>query len=199
MAPLFEVQAVDLDVYQNQLKSFLPSKLIDIHTHVWLHQFQAKEKDESLRAVTWPQRVALDNSIEDLRETYHLMFPDKTVTPLIFGSAISLQDDLDGGNDYVRQCAQKHQIPALIFADPKWSEAEFEENISSGQFLGAKVYLTRSDPKIAEDDIQIFDFLPRHHLKVLEKHGWIAMLHIPRRGGLRGPLYLARRSEIGQR
>ena len=41
----------------------------------------------ALRAVTWPQRVALDNSIEDLQETYRLMFPDKSVLPLIFGLA----------------------------------------------------------------------------------------------------------------
>jgi len=199
MTPLFEVQAVDRDVYQHRLESFLPSRLIDIHTHVWLHQFQAKEKGECLRAVTWPQRLALDNSIEDLRETYHLMFPDKTVTPLIFGSAISLQDDLDGGNEYVCQCAQKHQIPALIFADPKWSEAEFEARITAGHFLGAKVYLTRSDPQIAEDDIQIYDFLPPHQLKVLDRHGWIGLLHIPRRGRLRDPLNLTQMVEIEKR
>jgi predicted TIM-barrel fold metal-dependent hydrolase len=199
MAPLFEVQAVDLDVYQHQLKSFLPSKLIDIHTHVLLDQFQAKEKDECLRRVTWPQRVALDNSMEDLRETYRLMFPDKTVTPLIFGSAISLHDDLDGGNEYVRQSAQKYQAPALIFADPKWSEAEFEEKITAGHFLGAKVYLTRSDPRIAEDDVQIYDFLPPHQLKVLDKHGWIIMLHIPRPGRLRDPLNLTQMVEIEKR
>ena len=152
-----------------------------------------------MRRVTWPQRVALDNSIEDLRETYHLMFPDKTVTPLIFGSAISLQDDINGGNEYVRQCGEKHQAPALIFADPKWSEAEYEAKITAGHFLGAKVYLTRSDPRIAENDVQIFDFLPHHQLKVLDKHGWIIMLHLPRKDRLRDPLNLAQMVEIEKR
>ena len=196
MPSLFEVKSVDRNFYQKHLQGFLPGKLIDIHTHVWLHRFQAKEKDESLRAVTWPQRVALDNSIEDLRETYRLMFPGQVVTPLIFGSAISLRDDLAGGNEYVREGAQKVHAPALIFADPQWSEAEFEERIIAGHFLGAKVYLTRSDPKIAENDIQIYDFLPRHQLKVLDKHGWIGMLHIPRRDRLRDPLNLAQMVEI---
>jgi len=199
MASLFEVKSADRNFYQKHLQGFLPGKLIDIHTHVWLHRFQAKEKDECLRAVTWPHRVALDNAIQDLRETYHLMFPDKTVTPLIFGSALSLQDDLDGGNEYVRQCAQKYQAPALIFADPKWSEAEFEGKITAGHFLGAKVYLTRSDPQIVEDDIQIYDFLPPHQLQVLDKHGWIVMLHIPRPGRLRDPLNLAQMVEIEKR
>jgi hypothetical protein len=199
VASPFEVNTTDRNFYDQRLRTFLPPKLIDIHTHVWLDQFQSKEKEEAPRAVTWPERVALDNSIEDLQETYHLMFPGKTVTPLIFGIAVSLQDDLDGGNEYVQQCAREYQIPALIFADPKWSAAEFEEKIAAGYFLGAKVYLTRSDPQIAENDIQIYDFLPRHQLKVLDKHGWIAMLHIPRPGRLRDPLNLTQMVEIEKR
>jgi predicted TIM-barrel fold metal-dependent hydrolase len=199
MTPLFEVKAIDRDFYQQRLQGFLPGKLLDIHTHVWLDQFQSREKEEAPRAVTWPQRVAVDNSIEDLQETYGLMFPAQTVTPLIFGMALSRQDDLDGGNEYVRQRALKHQVPALIFADPKWSAAELEERITAGHFLGAKVYLTRSDPQIAGSDIQIYDFLPPHQLQVLHKHGWIAMLHIPRPGRLRDPLNLRQMVEIEQR
>jgi predicted TIM-barrel fold metal-dependent hydrolase len=190
------VKALDCDVYQHQLQSFLPARLIDIHTHVWLNQFQAKEKDECRRAVTWPQRVALDNSMEDLLEAYRLMFPGKGVLPLVFGAALSLRDDLHTGNAYVRECAQKYRVPALLFTDPRWSEPEFEERIDSGHFLGAKVYLTRSDPRLAEKDIQIYDFLPHHQLKVLDKHGWIIMLHIPRPGRLRDPLNLAQMVEI---
>ena len=68
MKPLFEVTAVDQNIYERQLRAFLPGKMIDIHTHVWLDQFKAPEQvQESLRAVTWPQRVARDNSIEDWR------------------------------------------------------------------------------------------------------------------------------------
>ncbi len=197
--PLFEVRTIDREFYQQHLGSFLPDTLIDIHTHVWLDRFKSKQKEESLRSVTWPRRVALDNSIEDLTETYELMFPGKRVTPLIFGSTSALADDINGGNEYVSECADKYHFPALIFADPKWSELEFEERISSAQFLGAKVYLTLSDPRIPENDIQIFDFLPPHQLKVLDAHGWIAMLHLPRHGRLRDPLNLAQLVDIEKR
>ena len=196
MPPLFEVNAVDRAVYQDQLRTFLPGRMIDIHAHVWLDKFQSKEHDECLRAVTWPRRVALDNSIQDLRETYRLLFPGQSVLPLIFGSAISLRDDLRAGNDYVRDCARKYRFPALIFSDPRWSETEFEERIDAGHFLGAKAYLTRSDPRLAEKDIQIYDFLPHHQLKVLDKRNWIVMLHIPRPGRLRDPLNLTQMIQI---
>jgi len=196
MKPLFEVTAVDRNVYERRLRDYLPGKMIDIHTHAWLDQFKARQGEEPLRAVTWPQRVAKDNSIEDLTETYRLLFPGKKVLPLIFGMAVSLGDDLEGGNAYVSQGGRAHGMPALVFADPTWSETEFEEKITSGHFLGAKVYLTRSDPKIAENDIQIYDFLPRHQLKVLDKHGWIVMLHIPRRERLRDRVNLTQMVEI---
>jgi predicted TIM-barrel fold metal-dependent hydrolase len=197
MGPLFEVKENDQEFYQQRLEGFLPNSLIDVHTHVWLDRFRSKQKgDEPVRAVTWPHRVALDNSIEDLMETYHLMFPGKKVLPLIFGMALSLGDDLNGGNEYVLECARKNQMPALIFADPRWSEVEFEERVIAGNFLGAKVYLTRSDPRIPEKDIQIYDFLPHHQLKVLDRHGWIVMLHIPRHDRLRDPVNLTQMLEI---
>jgi predicted TIM-barrel fold metal-dependent hydrolase len=196
MGSLFEVKAIDREFYQQSLQGFLPDRLIDVHTHVWLDRFRSSQKDEHLRAVTWPQRVAVDNSVEDLSETYQLMFPGKKVLPLIFGMALSPGDDIRGGNEYVSQCARKNHLPALIFADPRWSEIEFEEGITSGNFLGAKVYLTRSDSRIPEKDIQIYDFLPHHQLKVLDRHGWIVMLHIPRHDRLRDPLNLTQMVEI---
>jgi len=196
MKGLFELKAVDREFYQQRLQTFLPTTLIDIHTHVWLDKLKSKQKDAALRAVTWPNRVALDNSIGDLMETYRLMFPGKEVVPLIFGMSLSHQDDIDAGNEYVSECARQSRFPALVFADPKWGEAEFEERIASRKFLGAKVYLTRSDPRIPERDIQIYDFLPHHQLRVLDRHGWVVMLHIPRPGRLRDPLNLAQIIEI---
>ena len=198
MPPLFEVKETDRKFYEEKLCSFLPHRIIDIHTHVWLAQFKVKE-DPSLRAVTWPQRVALDNSIEDLLESYRLMFPGKSVLPLIFGNALSSGDDIEGGNAYVSRSAAAFRVPALIFSDPSWSSAEFEQRIHAGGFLGAKAYLTRSDARIPENEIQIFDFLPHHQLAVLDQHGWIAMLHIPRAARLKDPVNLAQMLVIERR
>jgi predicted TIM-barrel fold metal-dependent hydrolase len=197
--PLFEVKAGDREFYQRRIRESLPDWLIDFHSHVWLDQFQSHEGKESSRAVSWARRVAVENSIQDLKETYRLMFPDKQVLPLIFGLALSLGDDLERGNEYVHDSAETNRLPRLIFADPSWGEAEFEARILKGRFVGAKVYLTRSDPRLPEEEIQIYDFLPHHQLKVLDKHGWIVVLHIPRRGRLRDPLNLAQILEIERR
>ena len=199
MEPLFEVKSIDRKFYEERLRDFLPEKFIDIHTHVWLDEFKGGTGGLSKRIVTWPSRVARDNPIEDLISTYPLMFPGKQVVPLIFGSVLSSDDDIHGANAYVSECAEKHHFPALIFAAPQWNATEFEERMIAGKFLGAKVYLSLSDPCIPEKEIRIFDFLPHHQLEVLNEHGWIVMLHIPRDGRLKDPVNLAEMLEIEKR
>ena len=77
---LFEVTPYDRRIYEEELKDFLPQKILDVHTHVWLDKYldhKPLAPGEVKRTVTWPSLVALDNSIEDLQETYRLMLPGK--------------------------------------------------------------------------------------------------------------------------
>lgn len=195
METLFEVLSVDRKFYKDRLKDFLPIKIIDVHTHVWLDKFTSIDTIGSSRVVSWPAKVARENSIEDLIKTYELMFPGKEVTPLIFGAGVSV-NNLSGPNEYIKKCSMKYGFPSLIFASPEWSAEEFEENTLSGGFLGCKVYLSLSKYYIPQKEIRIFDFLPHHQLKVLNKYGWIVMLHIPRDGRLRDPVNLHQMLEI---
>lgn len=195
---LFEIKPVDRAFYEKQLADFLPPRMIDIHTHVWLSRFNAPVRGP-VRAVTWPKRVAADNSIEDLEETYRLFFPGKAVTPLIFGSTLSPDDDIAGGNRYVSEAARAKGFPGLIFSVPSWTAAEFEDRLLAGGFSGAKSYLTLSPSYLPEKEIRIYDFFPSHHLDVLDRHGLIAMVHIPRDGRARDPVNLAQIKEIDAR
>lgn len=195
MEGLFEIKALDKNFYEEKLKSFLPERLIDIHTHVWLDKFRIEAVGAPVRAVTWPGLVARDNSIEDLMETYRLMFPGKQVIPSIF-TYVSLDIDLKAGNDYIKECARKYGFPSLMVTKPGQTPHEFEEGIKRGGFLGCKVYLNFAHPDIPEKEIRIFDFLPHHQLEVLDRNSWIAMLHIPRDGRLKDPLNLVQMLEI---
>ncbi|MCC6445016.1 MAG: amidohydrolase family protein [Armatimonadetes bacterium] len=197
MPNLIEIKDVDRRFYESRLRDWLPEKLIDIHTHVWRDgdYLPGTPPRGQERAVTWPSRVAKDNPIEDLQETYRLMLPGKRVTPLIF-PMIPQAGNLERVNGYVAECSRRCGVPALIFSDPAWSAAQLEESIRAGGFLGAKSYLTLAPAYIPAREIRIFDFFPRHHLKVLDRRGWIVILHIPRDGRLRDPLNLAQLLEI---
>jgi uncharacterized protein len=191
-----EIKPVDKAFYEQHL-DFLPPRLIDIHTHVVLRS-HLQASPVARRGPTWPGRVAPENPVGDLLETYRLMFPRQSVTPVIFGPA-TREYDLDASNRYVSQAAGEHLLPSLLVTTPAWTAAELEGCVVEGGFLGLKPYLEWAPPHIPSDDITIFDFLPREHLAVADAHGWIVMLHIPRRGRLRDPLNLEMMLEIEHR
>lgn len=194
----FPVHPHDRKRYEDDLRDFLPEKIIDIHTHVWLETHRDKSQKDR-RESNWPDRVAKDSPIEELLETYRLLLPDKQVTPLIFPVVLSPQDDLQGQNEYASRCARTHDVPALIWAIPTWSADELERRILTGGFVGYKSYLTHAPAYLPADEIRIFDTFPHHHLEVLNAHNWILMLHIPRPARLRDPVNLAQIIEIEKR
>lgn len=195
--PLFEIREVDRVVYERELAPFLPDEILDVHTHVWRG---AKPRPGPAggkpRTVSWPSRVARENPIEDLLETYRLMLPGKRVTPLIFGTLPRGRIQLDEVNGYVADCSRRAGVPALLFTDPLWSAAELDDRIAAGGFLGAKSYLTLAPGYLPAGEIRIFDFFPPHQLEAHDRHGRVVMLHIPRPARLRDPVNLAQLLEI---
>ncbi len=191
-----EIKPVDRLFYEKHL-DYLPPRIIDIHTHIWLGAHR-QISTVARRGPTWPGRVAAENPIADLLETYRRMFPRQTVTPVIFGPATQ-EYDLDRSNQYVSQAAAQQGLSSFLVTTPAWTAQELEARVVEGGFLGLKPYLEWAPPHIPSDDISIFDFLPRYHLEVADAHGWIVMLHIPRRGRLRDPLNLEMMLEIEHR
>jgi len=186
---LFRVTDYDRKVYEEELKDFLPSKMIDIHTHLWRREFIIEaglEPKRSNRVVAWPSLVANTNPAEDLQETYRLMFPGKEVTALCFTTS----RPFDVQNRYTAESTAKIGYAALYGSGPEESPQELEENIRKGGFLGIKSYLSRSPHYIPTKEIRIFDFYPESQLEVLDRIGGIVMLHIPRDGRLRDPMNL---------
>jgi len=192
--PLFEVKDVDRQFYADRLSKFLPKRIIDIHTHAWRSSDYAGKMKKVERVVTWPGRVAKDSPIEELQESYRLMFPDKQVTPLIFPTLPA--GNLRQINAYAAQCVRKAGVPALVWSDPNWDAKELERQVKAGGFVGAKSYLTMAPSYLPGNEIRCLDFFPKHQLEVHNKHGWIIMLHIPRDGRLKDPINLAQMLEI---
>jgi len=193
----FVIRDVDRAIYEDQLAGFLPPKLIDIHTHVWLKEFVG-ESEETGRTVSWPSLVAEDNAIADLLATYRLMFPRQKVTPLIFSSP-SRGLDFEKANGYISRVAGQFGLPCLLLSTPEWTAEELERRVERGGFLGLKPYLSFAPAHLSAAEITIYDFLPHDHLEVANAHGWIVILHIPRPARLRDPVNLEQMLEIERR
>lgn len=192
---LFEVTQNDRRIWAEELNDFLPQKILDVHTHVWLDSLREKKPrspGQEQRTVTWPDLVALDNSIEDLQETYRLLFPGKEVEALMFTG----DGPTDANNAYVAEASRKTGWPALYYSHPEQSADEIEGLIREGGFLGLKSFLDLAPAYLPEREIRIFDFFPKHQLRRLDEMGGIMMLHIPRPGRLKDPVNLQQILEI---
>ncbi len=192
---LLEIKEVDRNVYEQELKDFLPDKIIDIHTHVYAKKNRIAVPSQNKRTVVWPSLVADENTGEQIQEMYRLMFPGKEVTPMIF-SSIRRGQDFALNNNYVAEISRKYHFPALYYSRPEETEEELEQQVREGGFLGLKSYLALAPEYLPEKEIRIFDFFPKHQLSVADRNGWIVMLHIPRDGRLGDKVNLGQLLEI---
>ena len=196
---LFEVTEYDKKIWEEELRDFLPEKIIDIHTHVYERDLNHAPKNNASNnvrrgLVSWTSTVARHNPMEDLEETYKLMFPGKDVKALVF--AACTKDKAATDNAYISEKVKVNGWPSLYFSQPTESADELEKNIREGGFLGVKCYLNLSPAYIPANEIRIFDFFPKHQLARLNEMGAICMCHIPRSGRLKDPVNLHQILEI---
>lgn len=171
----------DIRFYEEYLKDWLPSLIVDAHVHVGLQDNCGTVTEERLRA-NWAMEVGAFQSWEDLAKGYEILFPDSRVFALAFG--IPFQEvDSDGENSYLLQASMQNPdcLRPLALVRPDWPSEKVEALLASG-FVGLKPY-----PDFATEghrEVSIFSFLPHSHLKALDAAGGILMLHIPRAGRL---------------
>jgi len=188
------VNDYDREVYEKELKDFLPETFIDLHTHIWKNTFTPQGNANG--GSTWTNLVADEMTGEQLLDSYRQLFPANKVIPLVFGGC---NYDIGECNDYVYESAKSLHFPVLTRTDYTMTADALEKEVHANHSLGLKPYLTNCPPYIPSNEIRIFDFLPYEHLEVANRHGWIIMLHIARPGRLRDAVNIAQLMEIEKR
>lgn len=171
---------VDLPFYRENLRDFLPDRIIDIHAH---SSNNPPRKKDSPLPVFWPGWVTFGCGmpLPNLLDVYIKMFPGKDVFPVCFGSPTSDRKKLNKQNKYLAQELGRYKhVSGFLLTAPEWSKQELSAQMEIGRFTGIKPYLSAAI-NIPVEDITIFDFLPHRHLELAEAEGWVVMLHIPRR------------------
>ncbi len=184
----------DRQVYETELKDFLPKKIVDFHVHVWENGNEAVGSSNG--GSTWTNLVADEMTGEDLVRAYRALLPGKEVLPLLFGDCTSATEI---SNAYAFSQKEKLGFPALYRTSYEMTGEELEKAVIEGGYLGIKPYLTFCPPYIPISEIRIFDFLPHEQLEVCNKHGWIVMLHVARAERLRDKVNVAQLMEIEEK
>ena len=171
-------------VYEEELRSWLPPRILDCHVHVSLAEHCGPISPERLKQ-NWAMEIDMDQSWKRLRDNYRILFPDQEVAALAFGITYR-EVDIESNNEYVIAGASdpRNRARALFVTRPEWEASRIAEAMSRG-FLGIKPY-----PDLAlreSNEVSIFDFVTPGQLAALNELGGILMLHLPRQGRLADP------------
>lgn len=178
----YEKNEYDLLVYENELKDFLPDKIVDAHAHIW--RVEDDEFDRSKFPQKWTNRVAGECPIEDLLQTYKDFFPDKKVIPVVFGNSVKR---CSYHNAYVKSVKEKYGFPTMFWTTYDMTPEFVEEEVIKGGYNGLKPYLGGCKAGVKPSDANVYDFLPPKHLEVADKLGLNVILHVSKDDRLKNP------------
>lgn len=201
--PYFEYTDVDRRFFEERIDPWLPERIFDAHRHVRLPE-HVDEAQERFTRGAFPEGIAGPESVEDARRGYEILFPEREVEMMAFGSPQS-NCDCEANNAYVSEAfagggatlgersvpALQHggaQVPALqgggsvglALSRPDWPVEKLAGELRRPAIIGVKPY-ERLIPNFEGGDVSIFGFLPHEHLELLDELGAWVTLHLPRK------------------
>lgn len=185
-----EPNDLDRHIWAEELEPFVPSRLYDVHTHLYRWEFNTDPEKE-----TGADRETLGRDFplagwSELREADAILLPGREVHRLSFGMPFSLSCDFEASNRWVADQVPDDGISAgLILVHPSMPIEQIETALENRRLVGFKPYRFYSKTGDAVD-CRITDFLPEAQLEVADRHGLIITLHMARRHGIADPANL---------
>jgi len=182
--PLDYEDDVDGVAWREEFDAFLPARIFDCHSHIFLagHRPSGLGESRNPSHPTVCEAFPLENYVDSM----HRLFPGREVRALLFG-AIDPEADLDVVNSYVSGAAREAGLDTLMVVPPGLPTTEIEETLSAGGFLGFKPYFTFVRDK-SPAEVTLEDMIDAAVRELADDRGLILMVHIPRPGRLADPV-----------
>ena len=174
----FRVDDNDRAFYDEYLKEQLPDVIIDAHMHINLPE-HVKDVDEELIRRDWALQYGMVLPQPEAADIVAQMFPGKQYRMLGFPWPL-MEADIAANNAYLSGLAEEGKLSALMCVRPQWSAEYCEQMLLEGGFAGFKPYPYMVSP-VKDDEISIYDCIPKEQLRILQKHKKTLLLHIPRK------------------
>lgn len=199
---LWHYNDVDRAFWAEHLEGWLPHRILDAHTHIMDPRFRLTPMTEAMRRQYWVNEVFEPIDFPTADRCQGVVFPNREVACVAFGVP-DLDFDLEVGNDYVQRGCQERGWLSLVVIRPPWSADKIAAELAKPGVIGVKPYYAlisqNRETRDAHLEASIFDFLPHHHLEVLnERHAWVT-LHVPKAARLGHPDNLREIRELRQR
>ena len=167
MLPFFDYTDVDRIFYREHIAPRIPSKIFDVHVHVFLKEHVDMIPEESVKS-HWASECAHVLSCDDAHACARELYPDTEYTFAGFPTA-SPEADTKGMNEYVARMGHEGKCTSLMMVRPEWDADEIEEEFLTGNFAGLKPYPGMVGGG-STGEVGIFDFFPHEHWEILNRH-----------------------------
>ncbi|NPV78656.1 MAG: amidohydrolase family protein [Firmicutes bacterium] len=181
---MFCCKKTDLDIWNGELKDFVPDTIFDFHCHIWLCDHMRGGWSIESSSPSLPFTCA-EFPVERLTGAESILFPGKRVTMLMFGLPRK-EVDIARNNEYVSSSSRKVNGYGLMIPPLDASSDELDAMISRGSFVGFKPYWTFVTWK-EQNEVRIDDMVTEAQLEVANARKLIILLHIPRELRLADP------------
>jgi hypothetical protein len=172
----------NLHIYNEEVRDFIPERLLDFHVHVF-HDQSLKNDDPGFPL---PGTRIRSYTIPELMGDMEKIYPGKRCAAVVFGFP-DLKYNADVNNRYIAEnCDCRSVFPFRLLKPEEDPEVVEGELVSMG-FLGVKPYLNYVQGKPIQE-IEIHDMLPAGIMEVIDRLGLMVMLHIPRKDRLADPV-----------
>jgi predicted TIM-barrel fold metal-dependent hydrolase len=169
----------DLFIYDHEIRFYLPDRIFDAHCHLLnaeLHEYNpSSDKND-------PNPFFYDVKIDDLLNSWQVLFPDSHVNGLIMGMPL-YNCDLEAENRFVVQSLTDAGDRFSFMTRPQMSLERLEIAIKTHKPSGLKPYLVHA---LVEDKQQarIIDFITEEQLEIANKYGLAITLHVSKPWGM---------------
>lgn len=167
-----DVTAADVELFNRQLKSFVPPNSFDAHAHLW--RVEDLGAPAPALAVAGPLEVT--RAVYDERVSQWM--PDRCPTGGLFFPFPTRVLNVAGANRFLAdQMKNDPHSRGLIILTPRQDPDEVERQILEDNFVGFKVYhlfAERTDTLFAPSE----EFIPEWGWEIANRHGLVIMLHM---------------------
>jgi predicted TIM-barrel fold metal-dependent hydrolase len=180
----------DLDqaIWRDELESFVPSRLCDMHSHMTRYEFDLspdKANEFHWTLPSAPFRRA--SSVELIDACEAVFYPGRTVDRMVTPSPNPKVDFAASNEFIVREAAKKPAgVFPLMLVHPGMPVKHVESLIGRHRYFGFKPYRYFSITGDI-DNCRITDFMPENQIEVADHYHLIILLHISRKGAIADP------------
>ena len=203
--PLHHVWAytdADRAFWKEHLEGWVPSRIIDAHTHVTNPSLRLEPKTEEMRRQYWVSEVNEPTDARTAERCLGIVWPGREFKLVAMGHP-GLEYDINASNEYLRTECVKRGWHSLVMLLPEWTPERLAAELAKPGVIGVKPYysLIGRNPRTRDEHIQasIFDFLPHRILELLNDRGAWVTLHVPKRERLPHPDNIREVKEIRKR